>query len=393
MANACGPTAAAPGRTDVTRALVTGGAGFIGSHTVDALLARGYEVRVLDLLTPPVHDGSVPSYVPPEVEFVRGDVTDPPTMLRALDGVSIVYHMAAYQDYLTDFSTFFRTNAVGTALLYELILRERRNVDLVVVASSQAVYGEGRYECSEDGTVYPGPRREEQLERGEWETRCPTCGGPLEPGWTDEPVLNPHNSYGFSKRDQDDIAIQLGRRYRIMNSYSGALRSFTVQLASGSAALVYEDGQQIRDYVGIKDVILANLLPLDRPEALYHSYNVGGNRSIRVLELAEEVQRAVATTLGPVIPGVYRVGDTRHIRSAVGALQSLGWSVTQPLSAVVDDYVRWAVVAPGFRNAAKAAQERMRSLGVLRSVGRPAASVVSGAELASSADQRTEDSD
>src|SRR2546425_1242629 len=180
----------------MARVLVTGGAGFIGSHTVDALLARGYDVRVLDLLTPPVHDGTIPSYVPHEVEFIEGDVADPATMLRALDGVSIVYHMAAYQDYLTDFSTFFRTNSVGTALLYEIVLRERREVDLVVVASSQAVYGEGRYECRTDGPVYPGPRSEQQLARGEWELRCPACGDGLAPGWTDERTMYPHNPYG-----------------------------------------------------------------------------------------------------------------------------------------------------------------------------------------------------
>ena len=299
----------------MTLALVTGGAGFIGSHTVDALLARGYDVRVLDLLTPPVHDGTVPDYVPPEVDFVRGDVADPATMLQVLKGVSIVYHMAAYQDYLTDFSTFFRTNSVGTALLYELILRERHNVALIVVASSQSVYGEGRYECPTDGAVYPGPRPAEQLESGEWELRCPTCGGAVSPGWTDESVVKPHNPYGLSKRDQDDLAVLLGRRYRIpsvalrysivqgprqsfRNAYSGALRSFTAQLAAGSRPVVFEDGRQIRDYVGIGDVVRANLIPLDCPEAVYRAFNVGGNRSVTVLELAEQVRHAVG--VGPL---------------------------------------------------------------------------------------------
>jgi dTDP-L-rhamnose 4-epimerase len=352
---------------------------------VDALLGRGYDVRVLDLLIPPVHDGKVPAYLAPEAEFVRGDVRDPATMRAALRDVQIVYHLAAYQDYLPDFSTFFMTNAAGTALLYELIVAEHRQVEQVVVASSQAVYGEGRYACTEHGTVYPGPRPEEQLAAAQWEHMCPECGRTLAPGWTDESVMKPHNSYGLSKRDQDDLATLLARRYRIpstafrysivqgtrqsfRNAYSGALRSFTVQIVSGTRPLVYEDGKQLRDYVGIRDVVRANLMPLDHPEMAFRSFNVGGDRSVSVVELAQEVNRAAGTDLAPVLPGLYRVGDTRHIRSDVSALRELGWSVRDPLDAVVREYVEWASAAPGFRNEAAAAQERMRALGVLKPV-------------------------
>lgn len=373
----------------MTRALVTGGAGFIGSHTVDALLGRGFDVRVLDLLLPPVHDGTVPAYLPREVEFLRGDVRDPATLRRALRDVQIVYHMAAYQDYLPDFSTFFTTNAAGTALLYELIVGERSDVELVVVASSQAVYGEGRYVCAVHGAVYPGPRPEAQLAAARWDQVCPSCGGPVEPGWTDESVMKPHNSYGLSKRDQDDLVTVLARRYRIpstafrysivqgtrqsfRNAYSGALRSFTVQLASGVAPLVYEDGRQLRDYIGIGDVVRANLMPLDHSGMAYRSFNVGGDRSTTVLELAAEVARAVGVELEPALPGVYRVGDTRHVRSDVAALRALGWSVQEPLPKVVGEYVRWAVASAGFQNEAAAAQERMRAMGVLKQVCVPA---------------------
>ena len=372
----------------MTRVLVTGGAGFIGSHTVDALLARGYDVRVLDLLIPPVHDGTVPGYLPREVEFQRGDVRDPGAMRRALRDVDVVYHFAAYQDYLPDFSTFFSTNAAGTALLYELIVAEFRQVGLVVVASSQAVYGEGRYDCRGCGPVYPGPRPEEQLAAGRWEQTCPHCGGPLEPGWTDESVVRPHNPYGLSKRDQDDMATLLAARYRVpsvafrysivqgtrqsfRNAYSGALRSFTVQVASDAPALVYEDGRQLRDYVSIKDVVRANLLPLDQPAMAYRAFNVGGHRSVTVLELVREVGAAVGRERDPLLPGLYRVGDTRHIRSDVSRLEALGWAVREPLAATVTEYVAWAMAEPGFRNEATAAQERMRALGVLRSVRTP----------------------
>lgn len=363
------------------RALVTGGAGFIGSHTVDALLARGYDVRVLDLLAPPVHDGTIPDYVPPEVEFIRGDVRDRKTMSNALRDVDVVYHLAAYQDYLPDFSNFFLTNTTSTALLYELIVAEARQVELVVVASSQAVYGEGRYQDA-GCVLYPGPRSEEQLARGEWEHRSST-GVLLEPDWTDEPVMNPHNSYGLSKRDQDDIAMHLGRRYAIpsvafrysivqgprqsfRNAYSGALRAFTVQLGSKVAPLIYEDGQQIRDYIGFKDVIAANMLPLDDATMAYQSFNVGGNRTVRVTELADLVAREVGLHLEPTIPGLYRVGDTRHIRSNVAKLQSHGWRVKSSLDEVVHEYVEWALSSPSFFNAAAEAIRKMEQLGVVR---------------------------
>ena len=369
----------------MARVLVTGGAGFIGSHTVDALLARGHEVRVLDLLLPPVHDaGVVPEYLSKDIEFIKGDVRDRAAMQKALKGVQIVYHLAAYQDYLPDFSTFFMTNSGSTALLYELIVAEARSVELVVVASSQAVYGEGRY--ADDGrSVFPGPRPESQLAKAQWEHRSEDGQRTLDPQWTDESVMAPHNSYGLSKRDQDDIAMHLGKRYGIpsvafrysivqgprqsfRNAYSGALRAFTVQLGSKVAPLVYEDGQQLRDYVSYRDVVKANMLPLGDASMAYHSYNVGGNRSVTVLELAALVARVVGVEIEPSLPGFYRVGDTRHIRSDVSRLQKHGWDVSISLEDVVREYTTWALDSPGFFNAAADALKRMEQLGVLKRV-------------------------
>ena len=367
------------------RILVTGGAGFIGSHTCDRLLALGHDVVVLDALTPPVHRNRTPAYLSPEADFYQGDTRNRDLLTNLVRRADAVYHFAAYQDYLPDFSTFFSTNAAGTALLYELIVAEFRRVELVVVASSQAVYGEGRYDCPACGVVYPGPRTEAQLAQGRWEQLCPRCGGAVEPGWTDESVMRPHNSYGLSKRDQDDMVTLLAQRYQVpsvafrysivqgtrqsfRNAYSGALRSFTVQLASDAPALVYEDGRQLRDYVGIRDVVRANLLPLDQPAMRYRAFNVGGHRSVTVLDLVGEVAAAAGRRLDPLVPGLYRVGDTRHIRSDVSRLEALGWSVQEPLADTVREYVAWAMAEPGFRNEATAAQERMRALGVLRSV-------------------------
>jgi dTDP-L-rhamnose 4-epimerase len=373
----------------MTMALVTGGAGFIGSHTVDALLARGFDVRVLDLLKPPVHDGSVPAYLPREVDFVRGDVADSATLARALRGVDVVYHMAAYQDYLTDFSTFFRTNAVGTALLYELILAERREVDLVVVASSQAVYGEGKYRCQGDDIIYPGPRSLAQLERGEWDHSCPTCGGSIAPDWTDEAVMHPHNPYALSKRDQDDFARLIGQRYGIptvcfrysivqgprqsfRNAYSGALRAFVVCVLSGAEPVLFEDGSQLRDYVSVHDVVRANMLPLECGGMHGRSFNVGGQRRVTVRALCDLVLQASGATLTPSVPGMFRLGDTRHVFSDVSALCAVGWSVQVDLAAIVREYLDWAAAQPDLANTYAEAEARMRALQVLRSTQRAA---------------------
>ncbi|MCL4540834.1 MAG: NAD(P)-dependent oxidoreductase, partial [Chloroflexi bacterium] len=198
------------------RILVTGGAGFIGSHCVDALVGAGYEVRVLDLLTAPVHiPGQWPDYLNERVDRVYGDVADRRKLREALDGIDVVLHLAAYQDHLTDFSRFFYVNSVGTALLYELAVTERLPVQRIVVASSQAVAGEGLHRCARHGELVPEQRGEEQLRAGIWELRCPHCGATLVPLRTPETVARPHNSYAMSKRDQEDIALKLGKRYGI----------------------------------------------------------------------------------------------------------------------------------------------------------------------------------
>ena len=366
------------------RILVTGGAGFIGSHTVDALLAAGHEVRVLDSLEPPVHAGRRPDYLPADVEFIAGSVADRDDLARALAGVTAVFHFAAYQDYLTDFSHFFSTNSVGTALLYELIVNERLPVSRVIVASSQAVYGEGLHSCDEHGLLRPGPRAPEQLERGEWELRCPFCDRNLEPQWTDEKEIGPHNSYGISKRDQEDLAIKLGRRYGIpsvalrysivqgprqsfRNAYSGALRSFAVCALSGNAPVLYEDGRQLRDYVSIHDVVRANMTVFRDPSADYEVFNVGGGRRITVLELSDLVVTAAGTGGAPLMSALYRVGDTRHIVSDTSKLRALGWEPMVRQEAIVDEYVRWAQEQPDLTNTFVEAERRMRAAGVLQS--------------------------
>jgi dTDP-L-rhamnose 4-epimerase len=366
--------------------LVTGGAGFIGSHTVDALLARGHRVRVLDALEPPVHTGDRPPYLPAEVELMVGSVTDPAAFRRALVGVEAVFHFAAYQDYLTDFSRFFHTNSAGTALLYELIVNERLPVKKIVVASSQAIYGEGVYLCPAHGERFPDQRSAEQLERREWEIACPDCGAVMSPGWTDESAAAPHNSYGLSKRDQEAIATRLGRRYGIpsvalrysivqgprqsfRNAYSGALRSFAVRVLTGKGPVLYEDGRQLRDYVSIHDVVRANLLVFEDARSDYQVFNVGAGRQVTVLDLARLVIDASGAPVEPSISGMYRVGDTRHILSDISRLRSLGWQPEAAQDAMVAEYLAWAAEQPDLRDTFADAQARMQAAGVLRVAG------------------------
>ncbi len=365
--------------------LVTGGAGFIGSHTTDALLAKDHRVRIMDSLEPSVHLKGRPDYVPKKAEFIRGDVRIKSDWQKALKGIDIVFHFAAYQDYLTDFSKFFDVNSRGTALLYEVIVEKKLPVKKVIIASSQAVYGEGKYECSEDGIVYPAPRSLEQLRRGDWELRCPKCGSKIKMQPTDESRVNPANSYAISKYSQELIGLTLGKRYNIpticlrysivqgprqspYNLYSGALRAFAVSVYSGKEPVIYEDGQQLRDYVNIEDVVRANLLALEDSRMDYQVNNVGGGRAYTVLQLAGIVEMTLKKEVKNETSGKFRFGDTRHINSDISKLKALGWQPINPIEKSVDDYVAWLKKEGRIQNLVESAQEEMKDQGVIRKI-------------------------
>ena len=365
------------------RVLVTGGAGFIGSHTVDLLLERGCRVRVLDSLQPRVHPHGKPAYLGPDVEFQQGFVENRDHLARALDGVDAVFHLAAYQDYMPDFSTFVHVNAESTALLYELILERKLPVRKVVVAASQAVSGEGKYECPEHGVIYPGPRPLEQLERGDWEVKCPHCGGDLKPLPIDESVSRPHTAYGISKYAAELLALNLGRRYGIpavsmrytyvqgprnsfYNAYSGVCRIFCLRVLAGLPPMVYEDGRQLRDYIDVGDVARANVLALERPEADYRVFNAGPGRAMTVLDFAGVVLKAAGSNLEPVVNGEFRVGDTRHTVSDTTALQSLGWRADMPIEDTVARYIEWIRGFSDTRQYLESAEAAMRQSSVIR---------------------------
>jgi dTDP-L-rhamnose 4-epimerase len=369
------------------RVLVTGGAGFIGSHTVDLLLQRGYEVRILDSLQPRVHPNGKPTYLPADVDFVQGDVANPDDLSRALAGVNRVIHLAAYQDYLPDFSTFIHTNTESTALLFELIVARKLPVEKIVCASSQSVAGEGRYTCAEHGVVYPEPRPLPQLQRGDWNVRCPSCDAAMTPQLIDEDTVSPHTAYAISKYAIELLARRLGARYGVptaclrytyvqgsrnsfANAYSGIARRFALRLLHDRPPVCYEDGEQLRDYVNVRDVARANLVVLEDPRADFKVFNVGGGRAVTVHRFAEMMVREFGSSQAPLVPGEFRLGDTRHTVSDNAALGRLGWQPTIPVEENIREYVAWLreQVAPA--TYLDEAERAMRDQGVVRSVGR-----------------------
>ena len=365
--------------------LVTGGAGFIGSHTCDRLLSLGHEVIVLDALTRPVHRNGRPAYLTPGTDFYQGDTRNRNLVTNLLRRVDAVYHFAAYQDYLPDFSRFSDVNVVSTALLYEIIVAERLDLARVVVASSQSAMGEGLYWCPVDGEQTPGMRPESALAAGQWDIPCPVCGGPMELRATPERVSNPQNAYGMSKLAQEMVAINLGRRYGIptvalrysivqgprqsvYNAYSGACRIFCLSYLLGRAPVLFEDGGAIRDYVNIEDVVDANVLVLWDDRAAGRVFNVGGGQAVTTREFADIVMRQYGSDQPGMVTGEYRFGDTRHILSDISALRELGWEPRRAPVQSVAAYAAWLEDMDGLDGVLAEADARMRALGVVRKV-------------------------
>jgi len=366
--------------------LVTGGAGFIGSHTCDRLLSLGHEVVVLDALTRPVHRDSHPAFLSPDADFYEGDTRNRDLLTNLLRRVDAVYHFAAYQDYLPDFSKFSDVNVVSTALIYEIIVAERLDLARVVVASSQSAMGEGLYWCPRDGEQLPGMRPESALAASQWEVPCPVCGGELEMRSTPERVSNPQNAYGMSKLAGEMVAINLGRRYGIptvalrysivqgprqsvYNAYSGACRIFCLSYLLGRAPVLYEDGGAIRDYVNIDDVVDANVLALVDDRAAGRVFNVGGGQAITTREFSDIVMRQYGSEQPGRVTGEYSFGDTRHILSDIGALRSLGWEPRRPPAESVAAYAAWLEGMDGLDGVLAEAETKMRALGVVRKAG------------------------
>lgn len=363
--------------------LVIGGAGFIGSHTVDRLIDLGFHVKILDNLQQPVHLKGKPKYLNSNAEFIFGDVRDKKVLEYALENVDYIFHFAAYQDYLPDFSTFFSVNSVGTSLIYEVIVEKKIKIKKIIVASSQFVQGEGLYKKSNGQICSPALRSTEQLLKGDWELKDEN-NRIMQWLWTPETHSNPPNSYAISKFSQEQIAIKLGKRYEIpsvalrysivqgarqsfYNAYSGANRIFNLHYFFNKAPTIYEDGNQLRDYVNIHDVVDANIIVMISDKANYEVFCVGGGVPYTIKEFAQIVAKVHNKEhIIPKIPGEFRLGDTRHTLSDISKLRSLGWEPKRtPYDSVVE-YLEYLKAQSDIEDILSYAEQNMKKLNVVQ---------------------------
>jgi dTDP-L-rhamnose 4-epimerase len=314
--------------------LITGGAGFVGSHVADGLLAAGHSVRVLDDLTPQVHPAGAPDYLSPEVELITGDVRDPNRLKEALAGVDVIFHFAAtvgVGQSMYEIARYMSVNTQGTAELLQAILDSKKAPQKLIVASSMSIYGEGRYVCSKCGCqAVPAVRPLDQLKAGQWDICCTICQGLLRPLPTNESKPSEINSmYALSKRDQEELCLIYGRSYglpvtalrffniygtrqALSNPYTGVAAIFASRMLNNQPPLVFEDGEQMRDFVSVHDIVRANLLTMERPESDGQVINIGGGKPISIRNIAAILAKALGKDLEPVITNKYRYGDIRN---------------------------------------------------------------------------------
>ena len=344
------------------RILVTGGAGFVGSHTADALVKAGHDVVIYDNLSSQVHPNGV-AYLPQGAEFVMGDVRDLDKLNRVVKGADVIYHLAAavgvgqsmYQ--IVDYTS---TNTLGTANLFQAILDTHSTPEKIVVASSMSIYGEGKYLCPECGEVAPGPRPLDQLKTKNWETLCPHCREALIPVPTPEDKpLQCTSIYALSKKDQEEMSLLFGRTYQIpavalryfniygtrqslSNPYTGVAAIFASRLMNQKSPVIFEDGWQRRDFVSVHDVVQANLLAIERSESDGRTLNIGSGNPVTIREVAGELARALGANLPCDITGKYRAGDVRHCFADISAAkQSLGYRPRLSLKEGIAELVDW----------------------------------------------------
>lgn len=329
------------------RILVTGGAGFIGSHTVDLLIARGYEVTVIDNLEPQVHRRrKLPDYMNKNVTFICGDVRNRELLKRVTREADAVIHLAAMVGVgqsMYQVDRYVDVNTKGTAVLLDVLVNEENNVKKLVVASSMSIYGEGKYYCEKcSNNAYPGIRCEEQLKKRQWDHLCSVCNSPLTPLPTDEnKPLMPISIYAITKKHQEEMCLLIGKTYGIStvalryfnvygsrqalsNPYTGCVAVFTNRIFNNKPPYIFEDGNQVRDFVHVKDVARANVSALERTNANYTAINIGTGRATSIKKLAETLLKLYKRSdLQPYVSYEYRKGDVRHCYADIRRANSL----------------------------------------------------------------------
>src|SRR5215510_2052926 len=314
--------------------LVTGGAGFIGSHLVEALLAAGYRVRVLDALVSQVHgEQTEPLYLDKRAEFLRADVCDRAAVDAALEDIDIVFHEAAevgVGQSMYEIQRYVRANDFGTAALLEAVVERRSQIRKLIVASSMSIYGEGAYRDADGEIVYPTIRPASQLIERRWELLCPRTGEVLTPvGTAEEKPLVPTSVYAVTKQDQEQFCLVVGRAYGVptvalryfnvygtrqalSNPYTGVCAIFSSRLLNDQSPVIFEDGEQTRDFVHVSDIVQANLLALETDRADYQVVNVGTGKATSVKQVMWMLAEGLGKRIEPEITGKYREGDIRH---------------------------------------------------------------------------------
>jgi dTDP-L-rhamnose 4-epimerase len=366
--------------------LVTGGAGFIGSHLVEALLERGHRVRVLDALVEQVH-GADRVQLPADVELVRGDVRSRALLDQALEGVGVVFHQAAevgVGQSMYEMQRYVSANSMGTAALLEALAERRGAIRKLVVASSMSIYGEGAYRCARCGDVSPPRRSTSQLEARDWELRCLACHDVLEPRVTPETKpLDPASIYAITKQDQEQLCLVAGQAYGIptvalryfnvygprqalSNPYTGVMAIFSSRLLNAQPPLLFEDGLQSRDFTHVSDIVQANLRAMESPAANAHAINVGTGVATPIVRVAELLARGLGLPFEPKVTGQCRAGDIRHCVADISrARRLLGYEPSVPLEQGVAQLLDWVREEPACDRAERAAGE-LQSRGLLR---------------------------
>jgi dTDP-L-rhamnose 4-epimerase len=346
------------------RVLVTGGAGFIGSHLVDGLVERGHKVRILDSLVGQVHGDNVPEHLNGDAEFIRADVCDADAVRNALDGIDVVYHEAAevgVGQSMYEIVRYVKANDLGTAVLLEEMIKRAGQFKKLIVASSMSIYGEGAYRCDRCGkNVTPFLRSSEQLAAHDWDFKCEKCGSELIPiGTTEEKPLFPTSVYAVSKQDQEQYCLAVGRAYKIpavafryfnvygtrqalSNPYTGVCAIFSSRLLNDQPPTIFEDGEQSRDFVHVSDIVQANLLALETDKGDYEAMNVGTGRPTTVKQISELLAKGLGKDIRPEIVGKYREGDIRHCVGDISKVRRLlGYEPKVSLEAGMEELLGW----------------------------------------------------
>ncbi len=361
------------------RILVTGGAGFVGSHTVDALVRAGHRVRVFDNLAAQVHPNGLPAYLRPEVEMVHGDMRDPAAVRRALRGMEVIYHLAAavgVGQSMYEIAHYMESNTQGTANLLQALLDGKLQFEKLIVASSMSIYGEGQYRCPEHGERAAAPRGPSQLRAKAWELHCPLCGCDMAPVPTSESKpLECTSIYALSKKDQEEMTLLFGRTYNVpvvalryfniygtrqslSNPYTGVAAIFASRLLNRNTPMIFEDGQQQRDFVSVHDVVRANLLAMERSEADGMALNIASGEAITIEGVARALSEAMAIEVPVEITGKYRAGDIRHCFADISAAGlRLGYQPKFSFKQGVRELVAWLAEQTAVDKVRQAARE------------------------------------